>query len=190
MYEEKDFSQLIGMVGLSEAILTNHFALYSGYVKHTNLLIEKIPTLPESQELDELRRRFGWEWNGVRLHELYFENLINGSSDHNIESALHGQLEVDFGSHPNWEEQIRGFAKTRGVGWLVLYYDKSVSRLFNVWIGEHNINHLAGCEPIVVIDLWEHAYMLDYGTKKDAYIEAVLEHINWTVVEERFNAVQ
>ena len=186
-YEKKDFGGLIGMNGLSEKLLANHFALYEGYVKHAISLLEKIPSLGESQEYDELKRRFGWEWNGMRLHELYFENLSKESSEHQLGSTLDMQFIKDFGSHLNWDKDIKAMSKIRGIGWVVVYYDKQSDKLMNTWINEHDTGHLSGCEPIVVIDFFEHAYMLDYGKEKGDYLNVVISHLNWTVIEDRMN---
>ncbi len=187
MYEPKDFSSLIGMSGFSDGMLTNHFKLYVGYVTNTNLLLEKLSTLESgTPEYNELSRRFGWEYNGMRLHELYFGNMTKQETTLNTDSKLFARLTKSFGSLDNYTANIMNRAKMRGIGWLVTYYDYSVQTLFNVWIDEHGTNHLTGAAPIMVMDLWEHAFMLDYGLDKKSYIEQFLKHLDYSILETRF----
>ncbi|MFA7243960.1 MAG: Fe-Mn family superoxide dismutase [Patescibacteria group bacterium] len=191
MYEAKNFEELIGTKGFSEELLKNHFTLYQGYVKNINGLIEENSKMAESGDFEsrcfsELKRRMGWEWNGMRLHELYFGNLIKSGKEQDPSSKLHKYLASEFGSIDRWRESFKRMLTMRGIGWLVIYYDKIGDKLLNVWVGEHDTGHLAGCEPILVVDAFEHAYMLDYGTKRDGYIEAIINAIDWSVCERRF----
>ena len=130
-------------------------------------------------EYNELKRRFGWEFNGLRLHELYFANLKNGGVILNPEAALEQKIIIDFGSQENWGKDFRATGALRGIGWAVLYYDLIGDRLFNSWINEHDAGHLAGAKPILVMDVFEHAFMLDYGLKRADYIEVFFKNINW-----------
>lgn len=191
-YESKNFENLIGISGLSDELLKNHFTLYQGYVKNINSLLDESKKVIESgfdstQSFSELRRRLGWEWNGMRLHEYYFENLIKGGVEANLSSKLHQHIASQFGSIDKWNERFKKMLMVRGIGWVVLYYDKAADKLFNVWINEHDCGHLAGCTPILVIDIFEHAYMFDYGTKRDGYIEAIMNAIDWKICESRFD---
>jgi Fe-Mn family superoxide dismutase len=185
MYSPKDYSHLLGIEGLSDALLNNHFTLYQGYVTNTNKLIDQMKTLaPGTPEYAELHRRFGWEWNGMRLHELYFGNLAK----HGVplsERTLKQKIAETWGSFENWEKDFVGIASMRGIGWAVLAYDKKEGKLFNVWIGEHDGGHLAGLIPLLIVDVFEHAFMLDYGLKRASYIEVMMKHIDWHTVEER-----
>lgn len=191
MYEAKKFDHLLGIEGLSENILNAHFGLYEGYVKNTNLILEELHKVePGSYQYAELKRRFGWEFDGMRLHELYFENLMKGGSALEDGTALKSKLETDFGSIENWEKDFRATLAMRGIGWAVLYYDKEAGKLFNSWIGEHDGGHLAGCEPLLVVDAFEHAYLADYGTKRADYIEAVMKVLCWHVANARLSAVR
>lgn len=190
-YEAKNFDSLIGLEGLSDGLLKNHFTLYQGYVKNINGLLDESKKVVESgfdatQSFPELRRRLGWEWNGMRLHELYFENLSKDGKEQGLSSGLHHHIASEFGSIEKWTESFKKMLMMRGIGWVVLYYDKAADKLFNVWINEHDSGHLAGCVPILVIDVFEHAYMLDYGTKRDGYIEAIMSAIDWKVCDKRF----
>lgn len=184
-YIAKDFSHLLGMTGLSDALLTNHFTLYQGYVTNTNTLVEIMKDKEAgTPEYAELHRRFGWEWNGMRLHELYFGNIAK----HHVplsERTLKQKIDATWGTFENWEKEFRSIAAMRGVGWVILAHDKKDGKLFNVWIGEHDGGHLAGLTPLLVMDVWEHSFMLDYGVKRADYINVFMSAIDWHAVEER-----
>jgi len=190
-YISQSYDHLLGISGLSEALLNNHFTLYQGYVTNTNALIKEMQSLQLEGKaglpvFSELRRRFGWEWNGMRLHELYFDNMSKNPKTLSSESLLGKNIVESFGSFENWEQDFRGAGAMRGIGWVVLSYDKHAKKMFNVWIGEHDLGHLAGTRPIVVMDVFEHAYSLDYGIKKADYIYVFMNAINWTEAEKRF----
>jgi len=135
-------------------------------------------------EYAELKRRLGWEFNGMRLHELYFENL-GGKAPANKSGKLGKKLADEFGSYENWEKDFRGTAAMRGIGWAILYQDNLTGKLINQWINEHDTGHPAGCIPILVLDVFEHAFMIDYGLKRADYIESFFNNINWGAVEAR-----
>jgi Fe-Mn family superoxide dismutase len=135
-------------------------------------------------EYAELKRRLGWEFNGMRLHEYYFENL-GGKAPANKSGKLGKKLADEFGSYENWEKDFRGTAAMRGIGWIILYQDNLTGKLINQWINEHDTGHPAGCIPILVLDVFEHAFMIDYGLKKADYIEAFFNNINWGAAEAR-----
>ncbi len=188
-YEAKDYSELIGMEGFSETLLTNHFTLYQGYVTNTNKLTDILAAmLKESKtatpEYAELKRRFGFEFNGMRLHEYYFENL-GGKTPLDRSGALAKKLAGAFGSYDDWEKDFRATGAMRGIGWVVLYQDDTNGGLCNQWINEHEVGHLAGCRPILVMDVFEHAFMLDYGLKRAEYMEAFYMNVDWKVVADR-----
>ncbi len=189
MYTAKDYSKLIGMEGLSEALLNNHFTLYQGYVTNTNKLLDTIPQMMKddkgsSPEFAELKRRLGWEFNGMRLHEYYFENLGGkGAIDKN--GRLGKKLTEDFGSYEAWEKEFRAVGAMRGIGWAALYQDVASGKLINFWINEHDTGHPGGNSLILIMDVFEHAFMLDYGTKKAGYIDAFFKNINWAAAEAR-----
>lgn len=184
-YSPRNYSSLLGIEGLSDTLLQNHFTLYEGYVTNTNKLIELLETKElGTPEYSELKRRFGWEWNGMRLHELYFENMVNGGTPLE-EGSLKTQLTEAYGSLENWEKQFKGIGMMRGIGWVVLAYDRAAEKLFSLWINEHDLGHLAGTEIILIMDVFEHAYMVDYGIKKVDYIETFFRSIDWSVAEKR-----
>jgi superoxide dismutase, Fe-Mn family len=188
MYDVVDFSRLLGMEGFSDALLNNHFTLYQGYVKNTNLLLEKLAgEQSATPELAEMKRRFGWEFNGMRLHELYFGNLTKDKKKLASDSPLYKKMAGNFGSADNCQKNFYQTAGLRGVGWVVMYYDKKADQLINVWVSDHAENHLTGCTPLLVMDMWEHAFMLDYGLKKPDYMSAFDKNIDWEEVERRYD---
>jgi Fe-Mn family superoxide dismutase len=189
-YQAKDYSRLLGTPGFSEQLLKNHFTLYQGYVNNTNKLVEILKAMLKggkvnTPEYAELKRRFGWEWNGMRLHEYYFDNLVNGGKPLDPNSELAKKIAEDFGSYAEWEKEFKAMGAMRGIGWVVLYLDPISNKLFNSWINEHDVGHLAGCKPLLVMDMFEHAYMIDYGLKRAGYIEAFFKNIDWDIVSLR-----
>ncbi len=186
IYTAKEYTHLLGLEGFSDTLLTNHFTLYGGYVKNTNALANLLETKElGTPEYAELTRRFGWEWNGMRLHELYFENLSK-EADALGDGSLKEKIETVYGNFENWKKKFASIGAMRGIGWVVLYQDVISGSLFSTWINEHDMGHLAGCTPLLVMDVFEHAYMTDYGIKKADYIETFFRSIDWTVVEKRF----
>ncbi len=188
-YAAKDYSSLIGMKGFSETLLNNHFTLYQGYVTNTNKLLDSLAAMLKegkvaTPEYAELKRRFGFEFNGMRFHEYYFENL-GGKGALDKSGKLGKKLAEEFGSCEDWERDFRGTASMRGIGWAILYQDNITGRLINQWINEHETGHPAGCTPLLVLDVFEHAFMIDYGLKRADYIEAFFTNINWSAVEAR-----
>jgi superoxide dismutase, Fe-Mn family len=189
VYAAKDYAGLIGMVGFSENLLKNHFTLYQGYVTNTNKVMEILGQMLKegkisTPEYAELKRRLGWEFNGMRLHELYFENL-GGNAPIEINGQLEKKLAEAFGSYEVWEKDFKATGAMRGIGWTVLYQDTANGRLMNFWINEHDGGHPSGCRPILIMDVFEHAFMLDYGLKRADYIEAFFKNIDWRVSETR-----
>ncbi len=185
-YEAKNFESLLGTKGLSDTLLKNHFTLYQGYVTNTNKVADALGGMAKegktaSPEYAELKRRFGWEWNGMRLHELYFGNMVKGGKPIDRNTNLYKKIVADFGSYENWEKDFKATGAMRGIGWVLLYYDFHDERLFNTWINEHDAGHLCGASPMLVMDVFEHAYMVDYGLKKADYIEAFFKAIDWTI---------
>jgi superoxide dismutase, Fe-Mn family len=136
-----------------------------------------------------MRRRFGWEFNGMRLHEYYFGNLVNGGTELDESTEFFAKLTQSFGSYDRWEDEFKAVGAMRGIGWAILYYDPQAQRLLNVWINEHDLGHLAGATPILVMDVFEHAYMQDYGTNREEYIQSFLDAVHWEAVSHRFGFI-
>jgi len=188
-YAAKDYSSLIGMDGFSETILKNHFTLYQGYVTNTNKVLDTLDKMLKdgntgTPEFAELKRRLGWEFNGMRLHEYYFENL-GGKTPFNNGGKLAKALNENFGSFDSWQKDFRAVGALRGIGWVALYQDIGSGKLINFWINEHDVSHPAGCNLLLIMDVFEHAFMIDYGLKRVDYIEAFFKNINWEAVEAR-----
>lgn len=188
-YEAKNFESLLGTKGLSDQLLKNHFTLYQGYVTNTNKVAEALLAMAKdgktaTPEYAELKRRFGWEFNGMRLHEYYFENIVKDGKAIDKKTNLYKKIVSEFGSYENWEKDFKATGAMRGIGWIILYYDALEGRLFNTWINEHDVGHLCGAMPLIIMDVFEHAYMIDYGLKKADYIEAFFKAIDWTIEPE------
>ncbi len=190
-YQPKDFSYLFGMPGFSDQLLKMHFQLYQGYVKNVNLLLNRIRDL-DMQDRDQtydygaLKRRVAWEFNGMRLHELYFENL-GGSDAIDKAAPLYQRIFKDFGSYEAWKKSFVSTGLMRGIGWVILCRDPQSGRLFNTWINEHDLGNLAGADPLLVMDVWEHAYITQYGLDRGKYISAFFDNINWVKVAKLYN---
>ena len=187
MYEAKNYEHLLGLDGFSDDLLTNHFGLYNGYVTNTNAALDEMKSLaPDSRSFAEISRRFGWEYNGMRLHELYFGGMSKDGGTLAADGALGQKITEEFGSIDTWRENFLAKGAMRGIGWVILCHDTEQDHLFNVWINEHDMGHLAGAQPLLVMDVFEHAFVLDYGVNRGAYIEAFMNAIDWKTVEDRF----
>jgi Fe-Mn family superoxide dismutase len=190
-YEAKNFEGLLGLKGFSDNALKTHFSLYQGYVNNTNKLLDELKSAAlDSSQRAEMQRRFGWEFNGMRLHEYYFESLSKEAEALDKKTALYEKIGSDFGNFENWEKEFRAIASARGIGWGIVYYDTHADRLLNVWVNEHDQGHLAGLPVILNIDVFEHAFMLDYDIKRADYIEVFMKAVDWKVAAERFKTAK
>jgi Fe-Mn family superoxide dismutase len=180
--------------GLSVRALELHKGLYEGYVKEANSLLPLIITQPGSKEVstqerlqyDGLARRFAFEHNGMLLHELFFEALSGSSEPPRARSAFGAAVEKSYGGFEAWQEDVRKLAQTRGVGWVLTVHSVRDNRLRNIWIDEHSHGVLIDCRTICAIDLWEHAYLIDYKPSgRLKYVQAVFDNIDWEVVARR-----
>jgi superoxide dismutase, Fe-Mn family len=198
-YTPRQFN-LSGLKGISDETLEMHFKLYEGYVKETNKLTEKISEFIADANVDqeempaysELTRRLGFEYNGMVLHEYYFDNLQNGggTGDPTKTSQFAKAAETSFGSYDVWKADFVGIGKMRGVGWAICYQNPSNGRLSNHWITLHETGNVAGFAPILVMDVWEHAFLLDYKpAERPKYIEAFFSNIAWDAVEKRLKKI-
>lgn len=194
-YKARQFN-LSGLQGISDKTLEMHFKLYEGYVKETNNLSERISEFIKDANVDqeempaysELTRRLGFEYNGMVLHEYYFENLQKGAGtgDPDRSSNFVKKAEASFGSYEIWKADFVGIGKMRGVGWAICYENPANNRLSNHWITLHETGNVAGFAPILVMDVWEHAFLLDYKpAERPKYIEAFFTNIDWRAVNNR-----
>ena len=198
-YSSKTFN-LSTLTGLSEKQIKAHLALYEGYVKHVNLIMEKIKALKEADVEDagstegnayliaELRRRFAFEFDGMRMHEYYFEQFEGSQTSLTIGGAFGKAIAEKYGEQ-GLVAHIKEVAGSRGIGWVVLYSDPVAKTLHTVFVNDHEMGALAGLPIVLALDLWEHAYMVDYvPAEKKNYIDAFFANLNWSVVEKRFEA--
>ena len=184
---------LKGLRGISDGTLELHFKLYAGYVKGTNALTARIDEFLKDGKVDqeempaysELTRRLGFEYNGMVLHEYYFENLSRQSETPT--TAFRSHAEESFGSFDVWRADFAGIGNMRGVGWAICYENPANGRLSNHWITLHEHGNVAGFRPILVMDVWEHAYLLDHGSERAKYVEAFFANIGWRTVEDRLS---
>jgi Fe-Mn family superoxide dismutase len=193
-YKAKQFN-LSGLNGISDETLEMHFKLYEGYVKETNKLTEKISEFLADGKVDqeempaysELTRRLGFEYNGMVLHEYYFANMKKGgNTDPSNSSNFYKSAEQSFGSYAIWKTDFMSVGKMRGVGWAICYQNPANGRVSNHWISLHETGNVAGFEPVLVMDVWEHAFLLDYKpAERPKYIEAFFSNIDWNAVEAR-----
>jgi Fe-Mn family superoxide dismutase len=193
-YQAKQFN-LSGLNGISDQTLEMHFKLYEGYVKETNKLTDKISEFLRDGRVDqeevpaysELTRRLGFEYNGMVLHEYYFGNMKQGGpGDPEQSSAFFRAAADSFGSYDIWKADFVGIGKMRGVGWAICYENPANGRLSNHWITLHETGNVAGFNPVLVMDVWEHAFLLDYKpAERPKYIEAFFSNIDWNVCDTR-----
>jgi Fe-Mn family superoxide dismutase len=198
-YKAKSFD-LSGLNGISDETLAMHFKLYEGYVTNTNTLNEKIAELISGGELDatktaaysEMKRRIGFEYNGMVLHEYYFENMMKqGTGDANKDTAFAKAAKESFGSYDVWKADFVATGKMRGVGWAATYQDPSNGELSNHWINLHETDNVAGYTPILIMDVWEHAFIKDYApADRPKYIEAFFSNIDWDAVSGRLSTAK
>ena len=195
-YQPRQFD-LSGLNGISDQTLEMHFKLYEGYVKETNNLTERISKFLADGKVDqeempaysELTRRLGFEYNGMVLHEYYFDNMKrDGAGDPDRTANFYKAAEASFGSYDIWKADFVGIGKMRGVGWAICYQNPANGRLSNHWISLHETGNVAGFTPVLVMDVWEHAFLLDYKpAERPKYIEAFFSNIDWDAVEGRLN---
>lgn len=193
-YQEKKFD-LPKLQDISKESVEAHLGLYAGYVKNFNALQIALLELMKDTEknthaLAELVRRLAFEWNGMRLHEYYFTQWQIGPTPLITNEAFGTALARQFGTYGSWEAQFKSIALMRGVGWAILYFDPAAGFFHNAWVGEHMQGHFATLPIILALDMWEHAFVAQYGTTgKKPYIDACFKNYNWAVMEKRFSDI-
>ena len=192
MHYEKRTFEFPEIKGLSKDQLALHIGLYEGYVKHVDILMTQMNLLAKSSDefaysIAELRRRLGFEWNGMRLHELYFEALEHGAKVLLADTKLFEALVKQYGSFSNWLE-IFSKLSARGPGWALLNYDPVAKHFHHTWVADHEVGHLASLPVILAVDHWEHAYLVDYlPPDKGMYVQSYLNALNWEIISSRFD---
>jgi Fe-Mn family superoxide dismutase len=187
-YEVRPFD-LSGVQGLSKKAIDLHLGLYKAYVENLNKLLEQAPKGGSPLVMDGYNRRFAFEYNGVKLHELFFEQLASKRRQPLADSDFASALQEDFGDFNGWQSKIEMLAGTRGVGWVMTVRERGTSRLHNFWVDLHHLNMPADSQILFVLDVWEHAFMVDFTpAQKGNYVKTVLENVDWAVVEKRYVA--
>lgn len=185
---------LPSLIGISEKSVEEHLKLYAGYVNNCNSLLNEIAQIsekPDPNTLGSLHRRFGFEYNGMRNHEIYFGSLLRGATPLSDQSPLMTQISAQWGSFAVWQELFSTLALTRGIGWAIMYYDRDSKQLLNAWIDEQHLGQLQNCTPILTLDMWEHSYVADYQPSgKKQYIVDFFANLNWDFVADQFTAAQ
>ncbi len=191
-YKAKDYSHLMGLHAISDDQIAEHLKLYNGYVTRTNAMMQRIAEMANENKhaestYQELKRRLGWEFNGMRLHEYYFDNLKPGGAGKLEPATAFGAAAAkQFGGVEAWKADLLGVAKMPGVGWAIAYWDATAGQLFNQWIDRHDEGHPAGCKPILVLDLWEHAFSVYLKpTQRAQYLEDFFANVDWNAVAAR-----
>lgn len=193
-FNSKQF-KIENLVGISPKNIEEHLKLYEGYVKNANLVLQIIEELSQDSEknayaLGEVNRRFSFEFNGMRNHEVYFSLLENGSQNLNPDSDLAKKINESFGSIENMLNKIKSIALTRGIGWSMLSFDYASKELLLHWLDEQHLGQLQNTTPIIALDMWEHSYISDYQPSgKKQYIEDFFKNLNWQVAEKRFSEI-
>jgi len=198
-YQEQRFANLEGLDGLSALQVAEHLVLYAGYVRQVNILNDELAALRaqgrasgRDMQFAELTRRLGYEYNGMILHEYYFSNLRGGTDPRPAAgSAIAAALRDAFGSVERWQTDFRAIGGMRGVGWVLLCQDPATARVTNHWVTLHQDGVPAGFKPLLVVDVWEHAFMRDYAAnEKGRYIDAFFRNVDWATVERRLREPQ
>lgn len=190
-YETQTFD-LPQLDGISAKTVEEHLGLYAGYVKNFNAMTVQIGELTKDTEknahaIAELTRRRSFEFGGMRLHELYFSQWEKGASELGKNGALAKALEKDYGGAETALALIRQTGMMRGPGWSLLYFDPKASTFHIGFSGEQHQGHFVTLPIILALDVWEHAFILDYGAQgKGKYIDAFFKNLNWDVMEKRF----
>ena len=191
-YQEQKFD-LPTLTGISPKQIEVHLKLYAGYVKNVNLLTATVAAYQKTEDeggkyaVAEMRRRLGFEFDGMRMHEYYFAQWEKAPEPPKAEDALATSLTRQYGSMENWMNEFKAVGMMRGIGWTVLYFDPKAGAFHNVWVGDHELGQLSGLPIILAMDMWEHAYMVDYvPADKKNYVEAFFANLNWSVMEDRF----
>lgn len=192
-YKVQEFN-IPALKRLSEKQLEVHLGLYAGYVKHANLCRELIADLGKDEKnayaVAELRRRYSFEFDGMRMHEYYFEGFEGGGDKIDNAGALAKAVSEKYGDWNGFIEHFKQVGMSRGIGWTVLYYDNKANTPHVTWIGDHELGTLSGLPIILAMDMWEHAFMVDYmPSEKGKYIDAYLANTNWKIAEKRFSSV-
>ena len=191
-YKPRHFD-LCGLRGISDQTLEMHFAIYEEHVAATNLLGEVLAEVARRRDsallasYAEVKRRLAFEYNSMTLHEYYFDNLRrDGGGEPGSRSAFRTLVQESFGTFEAWRMDFMSVGRTCGSGWSATYLDVGSGRISNHWVEVHDSPRRGSLKPLLVMDAWEHAYLLDHTpTERPRYIEAFFANVDWTAVEAR-----
>jgi superoxide dismutase, Fe-Mn family len=191
-YVAKDYSHIKGLKGITDEQIAEHLKLYNGYVNRTNALLKKTYELcvagkQGESEFQELKRRQGWEFNGMRLHEYYFDQFApRGGNTLTDKNAFGSIVTAQYGSVDNWHTDMVGVAKSPGIGWAICFQDPINGAILNTWIEQHDGGHLIGCKPLLIVDIFEHAFTVYLKpTERAKYLDDFHANIDWEVIAGR-----
>jgi superoxide dismutase, Fe-Mn family len=178
--------------GISDKSVEEHLGLYAGYVKNFNSMTDLLQDLAKDSEknmhaLSELIRRRSFEFGGMRLHEHYFSQFEKGPKEADQESSFAKAIAKQYGSIDSVIMQLTHVGNMRGPGWSILYFDPQSQSFHIGFTGEQHQGHFVTLPIMIALDVWEHAFLLDYGAAgKGKYIDAFFKNLNWSVIENRF----
>lgn len=187
-YKPIDFSYLLGKVkGIDDKLLKIHFQLYEGLVGATNGALKYLHSQNTSNmvQYSAIQKEFSLFYNGMRLHELYF-GVMCGDNMNAMDSHLEHDIAKYFGSFQKWKANFIATGTIPGVGFAVLCRDRNSGLLFNTWINEFNIGEIIGADILLVMDMWEHAYIAEFGINLKKYANVFLSNVNWSVVSKLY----
>jgi Fe-Mn family superoxide dismutase len=192
-YEAKTFN-FPELDGISKKTMDEHIGLYQGYVKNFNAISALMPEYAKDENdthaLYELIRRRSFEFGGMRLHEIYFPQLEGSAQAMDPDGALAKALEKDYQKAEHVIPYMKAIGSMRGPGWAILYWDPAAKQFLAGFSGEQHVGHFVTLPIILALDVWEHAYLLDYGASgRGKYLDAFFKNLNWGVVEKRFAAL-
>jgi superoxide dismutase, Fe-Mn family len=176
---------------LSDKNIKNHKELYSQYVKDFNNISIKLDAADRSQvnsnnsDYRSLKLDETYNMNAAYLHELYFSNISDLNSEISMDSLSFIRLQRDFGTFDDWQKDFMACCAASRCGWAVTYLNTYTQKYMNTFIDLHSESVPAGFYPIVVMDVWQHAYYRDYFKDVSLYTKAMMKQLNWRVIEKR-----
>jgi len=180
---------------LSERLKVSHKALYEAYVTQLSEVSAKIDacvkngTNPNYSEFRSLKQSEAYLLNAVYLHELFFSNCFNPNSELYQDTLAYMRIQQDWGTFDKWMEEFQACASASRAGWAIFGWSTYLKKYINIAVDNHVGNIPVGFIPVLAVDVWEHAYMADYGLDKDSYVVAMMREIDWDVIEERIQKI-
>ncbi len=193
LYQEKEFNSINGLEGMSEKMMKEHYKLYQGYIKKAGEIEEKLKTVDRSSanatysDLRALKLGYSFAVDAIKSHELYFEHL-GGQGGAPKDLFVEELLNKNFGSFDAWIEDMKATA-IAARGWVWSAFDWQTNTVFN-WLGDaHDAFPIWHATPFVALDVYEHAYFIDYGVARKDYVEAFFKNLDWEVINKRLTSV-